>query len=254
MPPGLFDFAGCGGGIEKVPRATSKAPEADTMDSLIAADLNQLSIQERESVFEEVHGIAKVQEKSPEEEAALVRELREELKNIRGKPELERAQFLCSSYADDPKFLLMFLRSENFVVKSAAVRMVTHFKHKLHLFGIEKLAKPITLEDLDDDDMDALLTGWVQPLSQKDRSGRPVLFLFNKALKYKSVENQVRIRPPFLLFKHFTTSILTNLLLLLDPCRMVYNNVHARRRRRCAEERSGFSRVQCGRFILQPRV
>jgi hypothetical protein len=51
-----------------------------------------------------------------------------------------------------------------------------HFQHKLDLFGIEKLAKRITLDDLDEDDKAALLSGSVHMLRQKDRSGRTVSF------------------------------------------------------------------------------
>ena len=51
-------------------------------------------------------------------------------------------------YVLHDRFLLAFLRSENFHVGNAAKRMACHFQCKLELFGLERLCQNITLSDL----------------------------------------------------------------------------------------------------------
>ena len=49
------------------------------------------------------------------------------------------------------------------------------FENKRNLFGEEKLAKTIELEDLSEDDKKSMATGAVQILPQRDSSGRAVV-------------------------------------------------------------------------------
>jgi hypothetical protein len=211
----------CGGGDGD----TTPRQPVDAMDSLVASELNQLSLEEREAVFEEIHGVNQVEEESPEVIASFVEQLKQQIKKIRGKSAYDKALFLCPSYVDDPKFCLMFLRADNFNVRLAAERMVSHFKHKLEIFGIEKLAKAITLEDLDVDAMDAISTGSIQFLPKKDRSGRTVCIIFNRLIEYKTINNQVRNFPSreadFENFTNFPLSARSN---------VVYAYVETRRR------------------------
>jgi hypothetical protein len=188
--PGSFADA-CGGDGDTTPRQ-SVGPSPDAMDSLVAAELNQLSLEEREAVFEDLHGVTQVHEESPECVASQVEQLKQEIKKIRGKSAYDKALFLCPKYTDDPKFYLMFLRAENYNIRLAAHRMVLHFKHKLDLFGVEKLAQAITMEDLDEDDKAAMLSGGMQFLPEKDRSGRTVVIMLGQLFHYKTVMNQVR--------------------------------------------------------------
>ena len=92
---------------------------------------------------------------------------------------------------NDRAFRLMFLRSDWFDVAKAAKRLVTFFDSKLKLFGEEKLVKRITYEDLDKDDRESLSTGSSQVLPSTDRSGRGIVFLTYKLMKFKSWKNQV---------------------------------------------------------------
>ena len=173
-------------------RNDHKSVSADAMDALVASELNQLSLEEREAVFEDLHGVSKIDEETPEKVAADIESLRQEIKKIRGKSAYDKALFLCPHYVDDPKFCLMFLRAENFNIRLAAQRMVLHFKHKLDLFGVEKIANPITLDDLSEDDKSAMMTGGMQFLPHKDRSGRTVVMMLGELFNYKEVVNQVR--------------------------------------------------------------
>ena len=58
--------------------------------------------------------------------------------------------------------------------KEAALRMCDNFFYKARLFGMEKVAKTITLDDLDEHDMIVLRKGFAMWLPTRDMAGRPV--------------------------------------------------------------------------------
>ena len=97
-----------------------------------------------------------------------------ELQNIPKKPAYELAQLMSKEYCHNPKFRLMFLRSEGFNPEKAAKRFVKFFDGKLRLFGKDKLTQSIQLKDLYKEDKEALGSGCFQWLPFRDRSGRAV--------------------------------------------------------------------------------
>jgi hypothetical protein len=74
-------------------------------------------------------------------------------------------------------FRLRFLRSTEFDAPKAAQKLVDHFDFKMGLFGQEKLAQNITLDDLDENDLIYLRSGAIQILPAVDRAGRPIFFV-----------------------------------------------------------------------------
>ena len=87
-------------------------------------------------------------------------------------------------------------------MRLAAKRVVKHFETKFNLFGPDRIGKDITLEDLDEHDMESLTSGGVQPLPGKDRGGRAIFFSRHEAWKYKHPKNMVG-RDRFILFYFF---------------------------------------------------
>ena len=83
------------------------------------------------------------------------------------------AMKLNPEYVNSKDFRLMFLRADQFNASRAARRMAEHFDFKLELFGVNKLGRPITFQDLNDDDRVCLMTGFIQFLGHKDNN-RPV--------------------------------------------------------------------------------
>ena len=92
----------------------------------------------------------------------------------------------------DPKFRLLFLRSERFHAQRTARKMVGYFEYKCDLFGADKLVKKITLDDLSKDDRTTLQTGAMQILPNRDKSGRAVFFECQKFWRFQEPDNQVR--------------------------------------------------------------
>jgi hypothetical protein len=85
-----------------------------------------------------------------------------------------------SDYVENESFRTMFLRSEELNPSRAARRFVKFFQRKLELFGPTKLTQPITLRDLQEQDLNLLEAGSVQFAKQHDQVGRLILCTFVK--------------------------------------------------------------------------
>jgi hypothetical protein len=169
------------------------ATSIENMDNLRVEELNQLSEEERERAQEEVHCVVDdLVEEEPEYVERLLTQMEDEISKNRKKFAYDRALFLSPSYVRDRNFALMFLRSTGFHPSKAAECMIAHFELKLELFGLECLARAVTLEDLNEEDIVTLEAGNCQCLSEKDRGGRAVFCGL-----YKVQQNANRVSTTF---------------------------------------------------------
>lgn len=177
-------------GITKYTNKEEKSGEDP--HNLLVEELNTLSLQERQEVEEEIHGVANESKEDDQFVEEKLEELNLQINKIRKKPAYDFALFLCPAYVTDRAFCLMVLRSESFDVGLTAKRVVIYFEVKLELFGIDKLVRDITYEDLDEDDR-ANVEGSHWWLKAKDSAGRCLFFVVQKAApKYKHPRNFVR--------------------------------------------------------------
>jgi hypothetical protein len=160
--------------------SSAVAPELDSSfedpSALLARELNRMSMQEREQVLYEVHGVAEAIKEQPDFVNTRLSQFDTELDNIQGKAAYNQALLLDPRYVRNLNFRLQLLRSTRFNAKEATVRMVRHFQCKLELFGTEKLVKDIRLADLNKEDLACLESGFLQLLPMRDRAGRAVVF------------------------------------------------------------------------------
>ena len=179
--------------------ATQKA-EADrrSMDTLLAAEMNQMSLKERELVYEELHGVDEVIEETPSFINESLQELQRELQDISNKSAYNQAESMNPEYVQSQEFRLMFLRAERFDAKKAASRLVNFMEGKLEYFGPDSLARPIELTDLDADDMAFIKSGVMQFLPGRDVAGRAILCdsISMHPRSYKTPRNMVRTISP----------------------------------------------------------
>jgi hypothetical protein len=168
--------------------------------SLLAAALNKMSIQEREQVIYDIHGVSDLILETPDLIATSLVQLDRSLHamSISKKTAYESAHTQNPKYVSRSSFRLAFLRAEQFDAGKAAERMSMFFEHKLQLFGADKLARDLTLDDLDTaDDMECLRSGIWQQLPLRDRAGRAVV-TWNPPLKGSSSPT-TRVSAVFLL-------------------------------------------------------
>jgi hypothetical protein len=197
-------------------------PNPDETDAFFARELNKLSIKERDEVLQDVHGVSDVMSEDPTFVRQFLKDLDLELAKI---PDADKAGYLQAKqqnpeYVRDEEFLLMFLRADSFDVRNAATRLLSFFQAKLELFGPDKLGKDITLDDLSQDDIECLESGYCQVLPGRDRAGRAIFTLLPQIRKFRCIENKVctiLILFLFLLF-YGTSMLIENYLRSLVSC------------------------------------
>jgi hypothetical protein len=158
---------------------------------MLAKEMNQLSMEEREMVLEDIHGIARVIDEPQKFIEACLALVEKELTKIPSKAAYNLASTISKEYTSSNKLRLMFLRADSFDAYKAASRMVRFFDEKYALFGAEKLTKDIVLADLDPDDIAALETGFYQVLPEKDSAGRKVFCAFPQLRVVRTTQNVV---------------------------------------------------------------
>ena len=154
--------------------STSGSHEIDT-DAMLAADLNNMTMRERERAFYDLHGVANAVEETPELIESRLEELDTEIHNTQSRNAYSIAEAQNGKYVRNSKMRLKFLRAASFDVTSAAARLVQFFDMKQKLFGVENLTKDLEIKDLEEEDRRALESGVLQILPLRDRSGRIVL-------------------------------------------------------------------------------
>ena len=221
-------------------------------------DLIKLSVQERNTILNEIHGVDDVIEETPEFISKCFDKLKFHIEMLREQhtagtgsgsgddsnskthyPKMEiekddsssnsgiirsgieaynKACFLSPSLYNfdsfheltetSKNFYFMFLRSSKYDPQQTSVKIMKHFYFKKQLFGLEKVAKDITIEDLDDDDKDALSSGYHIFLPEKDNAGRAVCLITANYANYRTWMSQVSGRKVFL----------TICLVVIQPC------------------------------------
>jgi hypothetical protein len=152
------------------------ADNAD-IDAILAKDMADLSVQEREYVVKDIHGIADTNCREEDNDFLQQRlqQLEDCLTRIQVKTAYDRALYQSPDYVRNDAFRLLFLRAEVFKIQAAAQLMVLHFEEKQRLFGADLLGQDILLADLSDADKEELEKGSFQVLPIRDRAGRIIV-------------------------------------------------------------------------------
>ena len=173
----------------------SSEAEISNLDSFIAGTLSSLGAQRRNACAEELHGILPAESQESPASILVSMQVMDHLLNAIGQgTAYETAKAMDQAFATDKAFQMKFLRANKYDPKKATDQIIRFFKMKLDLFGIEKLAKVITLEDLDENDMDCLRNGSFQVLPCKDMAGRPIIFGMTSLRTCKTMKNELRAR------------------------------------------------------------
>lgn len=167
-------------------------PNPAETSALLAKEMNDLSIEEREKVLEDVHGVARVVDEPPEFVSSRLLLLEQELAKLPMHSCYNLAQSLDKQYIESDKLRLLFLRATSFEPYPAACRMESFLEQKLELFGREKLTRTIAYDDLDPDDVETLEHGMFQQLGERDHAGRKIIAMFPKLKVAKAHNNAVR--------------------------------------------------------------
>lgn len=174
------------------PTPTSE-PSETLADWVLAQGLLQLSTEDREKVYHDVHGLSDEIEESAEFVDENLAKLGEELSKIRNKEAYNAAKAIDQAYVEKRDFRLQFLRAESFDAKKAALRIARHFQAKSDLFGRDKIARDILQSDLEKEDLECLYAGYEQFLPARDCAGR-VVFIQVAHPNHKRMSEQSKLR------------------------------------------------------------
>eukprot|EP00980_Cylindrotheca_fusiformis_P029242 scaffold22766_cov131-Cylindrotheca_fusiformis.AAC.8 len=172
--------------------SASLVPSQAEVDALVARDMNELTGKEREQVLHDIHGVADFPDETPLEVERRLAELETQIQRVASKSAYQQALAHSEAYVKDRTFRLKFLRADLFNTRRAASRLVGFFEQKLLIFGANKLARDITLEDLDHDDLAVLNNGHMQFLPQKDMGGRSIFCDIRSRERFANHSNLLR--------------------------------------------------------------
>ena len=145
------------------------------IDDLLSRELLEMSLQDRNAITEEIHGVQTLApEETPEKLATALRDLQTEINKIPSKVAFDRSQEFPNTYVNSPEFRLRFLRCDLFEVKKAASRMVIFLDILSELFGDFALRRQVQMSDFSREEMQVFRIGYQQLLPYRDRSGRRI--------------------------------------------------------------------------------
>jgi esterase/lipase superfamily enzyme len=113
--------------------------DPDDVDALLAKELNQMTFQERELMYEEIHGVDKIHEEPEDFLNSRLAALEQEIRRLPQRELYEQAERISKAHVTDRKFRLMFLRAEYHDPRKAAVRLVRFLEEIERFFGPETL-------------------------------------------------------------------------------------------------------------------
>lgn len=148
------------------------------VDDLLSRELLQLSLQDRNAINEEIHGVQTfARDETPEMLGRALAKMENEINMIPSKIAFDKSQQYQNTHVNDADFRLKFLRSELFEEKKAASRMVKYLDMVSELFGDFALRRQIQMSDFTREEMQVFRVGHQQLLPYRDRSGRRIFTL-----------------------------------------------------------------------------
>ena len=146
-------------------------------DALLASDLYRMSVDERNFVFEDIHGVRSLseEENDPSKMKKSLEAMDLALEKIESKDAYYDAVTIDSDYVlRNEELRIRFLRAEKFDASKAAQRFVHYLDFYRELFGNIALVRPIYFDDLSKSEQSLLREGCQQLLPCRDRTGRRI--------------------------------------------------------------------------------
>mmetsp|Transcript_43675 Transcript_43675/g.105348 ORF Transcript_43675/g.105348 Transcript_43675/m.105348 type:complete len:590 (+) Transcript_43675:107-1876(+) len=166
--------------------------DRNDVEAILVQGMQHLTFDELQQEQEDLHGVSAECQEDNQAIDGLLESLKEHLNRIKTGTVYESAEKRNPSYVTNRGFQTMFLRGNRYDPKAAAVQIIRFYATKQDLFGTDKLVRDITLQDMDQDDMEALMCGSIQMSSCLDRSGRVVLLAIPGLRSFKSIKNELR--------------------------------------------------------------
>jgi hypothetical protein len=124
----------------------------------------------------ELHGVADVEEETPEMLRTRVDEMSKVADSFGENERTEAYRKALETNKDYvEKMKVLCLRADYYDCEKVAARLVSFFSFKQGLFGALKLTRDVILEDFEGDDRKGLENGICQLLQERDQAGRAIV-------------------------------------------------------------------------------
>lgn len=174
------------------------AEDPDDAYAILAKEMNSMSIEERDNVLWDIHGVPKNIEESSSFIDDSLRNLFVEIEAIRAKAAYLTAVSQSKANEDDKTMAdlgLRFLRAHRYNLKDAAAAMVAFFEVKMELFGENSLGRDVTLtQDFDEKELEFVKRGFYQVFPGSDNSGRTVVGHFPGIVEKNDIDIRTKVR------------------------------------------------------------
>mmetsp|Transcript_4017 Transcript_4017/g.9277 ORF Transcript_4017/g.9277 Transcript_4017/m.9277 type:complete len:495 (-) Transcript_4017:264-1748(-) len=170
----------------------TERPEMKQTEDFLASEMNKLSVQERANALDDVHCVGEELKETPEMIEKGLAEFQKAVEEARN-PVYEMACQQNRSYMEDPTLRLQFLRANFYDVGASVHQMMNLLECKAKYFGNDAVARDITLDDLNEEDMVMMLSGLCHIQDGRDRSGRVILYVFNRMLGKCRADTLIRV-------------------------------------------------------------
>ncbi|CAJ1955761.1 unnamed protein product [Cylindrotheca closterium] len=161
-------------------------------EEMLASELNKLSLQERAEAFDDIHCVGEELKETPAMIQKSLADFEETVKKERN-IFYEIAMTQNRAYVEDHSIRLKFLRANMHNVGKSVRQMMNFLKEKATYFGNDKIAREITLDDLNEEDKSLLLSGFYHIQEERDRAGRAIIHWFGSMLGRVRPENVIRV-------------------------------------------------------------
>lgn len=158
-------------------------------DADLAIDLNRLTFEERQAIFEEIHGVSDLIPETPEFVASKVQELFQVLENLSSsvvkRTAWDRAVFYRPSLLSDTEHALLFLRARRFEAHDAAHLILQYYEKRYLLWENTPLVfvrRVIKWDDLSGLEQTIVRSGFSLNLPRKRESSALTISYTNASL------------------------------------------------------------------------
>ncbi|CAJ1932621.1 unnamed protein product [Cylindrotheca closterium] len=190
----FIDNASCCGLIYKQESASEINQE--DVDVILAQGMQHLSFDELQREQEDLHGVGEMIDKENHQETiSLLQRFDDQLQRRKKHTVYESAEVMMNrDHVTSSELRLQFLHANRWNPETAADQFLSFLEMKKQLFGMDKVVKDLTLNDLDEDDKENLLGGSLQILPCTDRSGRRIILELPGLRCFKNLRNELRAR------------------------------------------------------------
>ncbi|CAJ1937748.1 unnamed protein product [Cylindrotheca closterium] len=166
--------------------------EIQQTEEMLASEMNRLTVQERAEALDDIHCVGEELKETPEMIQQSLREFELAVQNEKNLI-YQMAASQNQSYVEDPSFRLKFLRANMHNVHRSVRQMMNFLRYKATYFGNDKVARDITLDDLNEEDMKWMLSGLFHIQDGRDQSGRVIIYLSNTLLGKCKADTLIRV-------------------------------------------------------------